>query len=100
MNRKSDYSLVSDVSKSMEAFLEWMMKHGAQQFGVEIRDCTDKKGKGVFATRSFRENDTLICVPPALIITAGTVADTPRHTQFFRRLLLFSRVELWFIESV
>ncbi|VDP14672.1 unnamed protein product [Onchocerca flexuosa] len=66
-------------------FMDWVIGNGAQHFGVVIRDCANEGGKGLFATTDFRENETIICIPLEIIITAGFVAELPGYCDVFKR---------------
>ncbi|OZC11129.1 hypothetical protein X798_01955 [Onchocerca flexuosa] len=69
-------------------FMDWVIGNGAQHFGVVIRDCANEGGKGLFATTDFRENETIICIPLEIIITAGFVAELPGYCDVFKRYRL------------
>ncbi|VDN02744.1 unnamed protein product [Thelazia callipaeda] len=66
-------------------FMEWVIRHGGQNFGIDIRDCPNEGGKGLFATADFRENEVLVSIPDALVITAGSVADMEDMCEVFQR---------------
>ncbi|VBB29759.1 unnamed protein product [Acanthocheilonema viteae] len=66
-------------------FMQWLIENGAQHFGVDIRDCSKEDGKGLFAITDFRENETIICIPVEIIITAGLVAEIPDYCDVFKR---------------
>lgn len=67
-------------------FMEWVIGNGAQHSGVDIKDCSNEGGKGLFATTDFRENETIICIPVEIIITAGFVAEN--YFDVFKRFYL------------
>lgn len=69
----------------MEVFLDWIRQRGCSFAGIEVRMCDDDSGYGVFALRSFRINETLITLPPQLMITAGMVAELPYYKQLLER---------------
>uniref|UniRef100_A0AAF5PHM2 SET domain-containing protein n=2 Tax=Wuchereria bancrofti TaxID=6293 RepID=A0AAF5PHM2_WUCBA len=69
-------------------FMEWAVGNGAHHFGVDIRDCSNEGGKGLFATTDFRENETIISIPVGLIITAGFIAEMPNYCDVFKRYCL------------
>ncbi|CAG9533014.1 unnamed protein product [Cercopithifilaria johnstoni] len=69
-------------------FMEWVIGNGAQHFGVDIKDCSEGGGKGLFATTDFREDETIICIPVEIIITAGFVAEIPDYCDVFKRYRL------------
>lgn len=83
------HDLILQVIYSMDStdFLEWALENGVQNFGVDIRNCSEG-GKGLFTTKDFRENETLICVPVKIIITAGSVAEMPDYCDVFKRFNL------------
>uniref|UniRef100_A0A915AV65 SET domain-containing protein n=1 Tax=Parascaris univalens TaxID=6257 RepID=A0A915AV65_PARUN len=74
----------------MEVFLDWLRQRGCSFAGVEVRMCDDDSGYGVFALRSFRINETLITLPPQLMITAGMIAELP----YYKRILESSNEQL------
>ncbi|MCP9265944.1 Phytanoyl-CoA hydroxylase-interacting protein-like [Dirofilaria immitis] len=76
------------LSMDYTDFMEWVTENGAQHFGVIIRDCVNEGGKGLFATTDFRENETVICIPVEIIITAGYVAELPAYCDVFTRYRL------------
>ncbi|VDK51547.1 unnamed protein product [Anisakis simplex] len=71
----------------METFLKWVHTEGCHFDGVEIRRCldADDSGYGIFALRTFRINETIISVPPKLMITAGAIADTQKYKEILKR---------------
>ncbi|EFO14958.1 hypothetical protein LOAG_13557 [Loa loa] len=69
-------------------FMEWVIENGGEHFGVDIRDCSNEGGKGLYATTDFRENETVICIPMEIIITAGFVAEMPGYCDVFKRYRL------------
>ncbi|VDM38576.1 unnamed protein product [Toxocara canis] len=69
----------------MEAFLSWVHEKGCTFEGIEVRSCGDDSGHGIFASRSFRPNETVITVPQQLMITAGMVAELPQYKEVLER---------------
>lgn len=82
------------LGMSCTDFMEWVTGRGAQHFGVDVKDCPDESGKGLFATTDFRESEAVICVPPGLIITAGLIADMAEYSDIFKRSIYLQVVFL------
>lgn len=72
--------------------MEWVTENGAQHFGIDIRECSKEGERGLFATRDFREGETIICIPVEIIITAGFVAEIPSYYGVFKRLNLTCKI--------
>lgn len=83
----------------MRTFVKWIQSRGARFPGLEIRECDDGSGNGIFSTAYFRANETMISIPPDLMLTAGTIAEMPKYQKILQRTRLqpFEVLVLFFI---
>ncbi|MFH4978684.1 hypothetical protein AB6A40_005393 [Gnathostoma spinigerum] len=87
------------MSADIDTFLRWASEKGIFYEGIDIRPCKGSSGHGVFSKKSYRSGETLIMVPPHMMITAGKIAEMPQYQEILRRCRLtpFETLVLFFL---
>ena len=64
-----------DLSADFAAFVKWARENGVMMDGLEARNTSDK-GVGLFATRNFTKNETMVSCPRSLLMTPQDAKDS------------------------